>query len=130
MVVDDLRFERMYSANGGFADRVGARVLPEFLTVTDDPSAHEFHGQILYGGYPVDDDGVTPHPTVVVENGILKTLLHTRALVPVTTQSTASRRGNGPMPSNLLIAAGKTMSSNQLRAELLRMAKQRGLDFA
>ncbi len=129
VVVDDLRFERMYSANGGFADRVGARVLPEFLTVTDDPSAKEFHGQTLYGGYVVDDDGVTAHPTVIVDKGILKTLLHTRALVPGTTQSTASRRGNGPMPSNLLIGADKAVSSDQLRVELLRMAKQRGLDF-
>jgi PmbA/TldA metallopeptidase C-terminal domain len=129
VVVDDLRFERMYSANGGFADRVGARVLPEFMTVTDDPSAKEFHGQTLYGGYAVDDDGVTAHPTVVVEKGILKTLLHTRALVPGTTQSTASRRSNGPMPSNLLISADKTVSSDQLRAELLRIVKQRGLDF-
>ncbi len=92
-VVEDLRFQRIYAANGGFADRVGARVFPDFLTVTDNPAATEFHGQPLYGGYPVDDDGVVPHPTVVVDKGILKTLLHSRALLPGTTRSTASRRG-------------------------------------
>ncbi len=129
VVVDDLRFERAYNSNGGFADRIGARVLPDFLTVTDNPAAREFRGQPLFGGYQVDDDGVAAHPTVLVDKGILKTLLHTRALIPGTTHSTASRRGNGPMPSNLLVTADKTLSSEQLRAELLRMAKQRGNDF-
>jgi hypothetical protein len=77
----------------------------------------------------VDDDGVTPHPTVLVDKGILKTLVHTRALIPGTTRSTANRRGNGPMPSNLLITSDKSRTLEELRAELLRMTKQRGNDF-
>jgi microcin-processing metallopeptidase PmbA/TldD-like protein len=129
VVVDDLRFERVYSSNGGFAERIGTRVLPEFLTVTDDPSAREFRKQPLFGGYDVDDDGVTPHPTVLVDKGILKTLVHTRALIPGTTRSTANRRGNGPMPSNLLITSDKSRTPEELRAELLRMTKQRGNEF-
>jgi predicted Zn-dependent protease len=130
IVVDDLRFERLYSSNGGYADRIGSRVLPNFLTITDNPAAHEFQGQPLFGGYPMDDDGVTARPTVLVDKGILKTLLHTRALLSGTTHSTASRRGNGPMPSNVLVSADKTMPMDQMKAELLRMAKQRGNEFA
>jgi len=129
VVVDDLRFERLYSANGGFAERIGTRVLPDFLTVTDDPSAKEFRKQPLFGGYDVDDDGVTPHPTVLVDKGILKTLLHTRALIPGTTRSTANRRGNGPMPSNLLITSDKSRTPEELKADLLRMTKLRGNEF-
>jgi len=128
-VVDDTRLVRAFNANGGFADRIGARVLPDFLTVTDNPAAHEFQGQPLFGGYDIDDDGVMPHPTILVDHGILKMLLHTRALLPGTTHSSASRRGNGPMPSNLLISSDKSLSPDQLKAELLRMAKQRGNDF-
>ena len=129
VVVDDLRFERLYSANGGFAERIGTRVLPDFLTVTDDPSAKEFRKQPLFGGYDVDDDGVTPHPTVLVDKGILKTLVHTRALIPGTTRSTANRRGNGPMPSNLLITSDKSRTPEELKADLLRMTKLRGNEF-
>jgi hypothetical protein len=129
VVVDDLRFERLYSSNGGFAERIGTRVLPDFLTITDNPAAKEFRNQPLFGGYPVDDDGVTAHPTVLVDKGILKTLLHTRSLIPGTTHSTASRRGNGPMPSNLLITSEKATPPAELKAELLRMAKQRGNEF-
>jgi hypothetical protein len=44
-------FQRVYAANGGFADPVDARVFPDFLTVTDSPSATEFHRQPRYGGY-------------------------------------------------------------------------------
>jgi hypothetical protein len=129
IVVDDLRFARSFNSNGGFADRIGARVLPDFLTVTDNPAANEFRGQPLFGGYDIDDDGVLPRPTVLVDHGILKMLVHTRALIPGTTHSTASRRGNGPMPSNLLITSDKTLPADQLKAELLQMAKQRGNDF-
>jgi hypothetical protein len=129
VVVDDLRFARNFNANGGFADRIGARVLPDFLTVTDNPAAREFQSHPLFGGYDIDDDGVMPHPTVLIDKGILKTLVHTRALIPGTTHSTASRRGNGPMPSNLLISSDKALPSDQLRAELLQMTKQRGNDF-
>jgi hypothetical protein len=129
VVVDDTSFMRAFNANGGFSERIGTRVLPDFLTVTDNPAAREFGKEPLYGGYDVDDDGVVPHPTVLVDKGVLKTLLHTRALLPGTTHSTASRRGNGPMPSNLLVTADKSRTAEELKAELLKMAKQRGNEF-
>jgi len=129
VVVDDLRFERAYNANGGLADKIGSRVLPDFLSLTDNPAATEFQGKPLYGGYPVDDEGVKTAPTVLVDKGILKTLLHTRALIAGTTHSTASRRGTGPMPANLMFSADKSLPLDQLKAELLRMTKQRGNDY-
>jgi predicted Zn-dependent protease len=68
-------------------------------------------------------------PTLLIDHGILKTLLHTRALIPDTTQSTASRRGTGPMPSNLILTAEKGLPADQLKAELLRQTKLRGKEF-
>jgi hypothetical protein len=128
-VVDDLRWARVNDSNGGFAGRTGARIFSDFLSVTDNPSATDFHGQPLFGGYPIDDEGVIPHPTVIVDKGILKTLLHSRALLPGTTHSSASRRSNGPMPSNIFITADKASSAADLKAELVRMAQQRGNEF-
>ena len=129
VVVDDLRFESAYNANAGLADRIGSRILPDFLSITDSPAAREFQGKPLLGGYTVDEEGVKAGSTSLVEKGVLKTLLHTRALLPGTTQSTASRRGPFPMPSNLIVAAGKTMNAEQLKAELIRLVKQRGAEF-
>jgi hypothetical protein len=77
----------------------------------------------------VDDEGVKAASHTVVQNGILKTLLHSRALLPGTTQSTASKRGMFPSPSNLLLSASKTMTAAELKADLIRRVKDRGADF-
>jgi len=130
LVVDDARFERIFGSDeGSLADKLGGRVLPEFLSLTDDPTAREFHGKPLLGGFQVDDDGVKARPTLLVEKGILKTLLHTRALIPNTTASTGSRRGPGPLPSNLLFSASKALTADRLKAELIHIAQQRGKEF-
>ena len=129
VVVDDLRFERAFNANGGFADKIGARVLPDFMSVTDEPAARERQGTPLFGGYPVDDDGVKAGRTLLVDKGILKTLLHSRALIPDTTQSTGNHRGTGVMPSNLFFTTDKRLPAEELKAELLRRAKQRGKEY-
>jgi hypothetical protein len=130
IVVDDMRFAAAFNSNDRtLFDKIGSRVLPDSLSVVDNPAAHEFHGQPLLGGYQVDEDGVKAGPTQLIGSGILKTLLHTRALIPGTTASTGSRRGPWPMPSNLLITSEKGMPPAQLKAELIRMAKQRGSDY-
>ncbi|HTA47272.1 MAG TPA: metallopeptidase TldD-related protein [Bryobacteraceae bacterium] len=128
-VVDDLRLEGLFRNNGGFADKVGARVLPDFLSLKDAPSARDFRGASLFGTYQVDDDGVKAGETSVVDKGILQTLLHTRALIPDTTHSTASRRSTGVMPSNLIFSAEKTMTDEQLKGELIRLIGQRHKEY-
>ena len=128
-VVDDMRFEGMFRNNAGLSDKVGARVLPDFLSVKDVPTAREFHGQPLFADYHVDDDGVKAGETTVIDKGILQTLLHTRALITGTTHSTASRRSMGATPSNLLVTTDKPMTPDQLKAELLRMVKQRNKEY-
>jgi hypothetical protein len=129
IVVDDVRFEGMFRNNGGLGDKVGARVLPDFLSIKDAPAVREFHGQPLFANYQVDDDGVKAGETTVVDKGILLNLLRTRALIAGATQSTASRRSMGPMPSNLLLSAEKPMTSEQLKSELLRLVKQRNKEY-
>jgi predicted Zn-dependent protease len=128
-VVDDLRFDGLFRNNSGLSDKVGARVLPDFLALKDAPATRVFRGMPLFGSYQVDDDGVKAGETVLVDKGILQTLLHTRALIPDTTHSTASRRSFGAMPSNLLFSAEKPMTDEQLKAELIRLAAQRHKEY-
>ena len=128
-VVDDVRLDGLYNNNGGLAQKIGTRLLPDFLSLKDAPAAKEFHGQPLFGGYQVDDDGVQAGETDLVDKGILKTLLRSRALIPNTSHSTASRRGPGATPSNLLFTTEKPMTAEQLKAELIRMVKQRNLEY-
>ncbi len=130
VVVDDVRFEGVFGSNrGSLTDKMGGRVLPEFLTLKDDATAREFARQPLLGGYQVDEDGVKAQPTMVIDHGILKTLLHTRGLIVGTTASTASKRGTGPAPSNLLLTSEKSVPADQLKAELIRLIKQRNKEY-
>jgi len=112
-----------------FLDKLGARVLPRFLSVIDDPTV-ETHGRVsLQGGYKVDDDGVPAGETRVVERGILKTLLATRSPVAGVLNSTGNRRSAGPAPSNLFVVPRSGMSQEEMKEELLALVHERGLDF-
>ena len=128
VVVDDSRLENIYNNNAGFADRIGARILPDFLTITDDPSVHDFHGQPLFGGYQFDDEGVKASPHVIVQTNSEAPSSLAR-LLPGTTQSTASKRGMYPSPTNLIVSASRTMTADQLKADFLRRIADRGLPF-
>lgn len=120
-------FSRMLQASRNpFLDRIGARVLPRFLNIHDDPSAA---GDGFLGGYPVDDDGVEARSKALVERGILKSLLTSRTPVPGIERSTGNRRGPGPAPSNLIVASDSGSSPEELHAEFMLLVEERGGDY-
>ena len=84
-----------------FLDKIGVRVLPEFLSVRAEPLMDAYKKQPLFGGYRVDDEGVPARPIRLVQKGVLETLLTTRTPVRGIDQSTGSRRGPGVAPSNI-----------------------------
>ncbi|HMD99601.1 MAG TPA: metallopeptidase TldD-related protein [Terriglobia bacterium] len=112
-----------------FMDRLGARVLPGFLSVVDDPTRSSFQGTPLFGGHAVDDEGVRTRVTTIVEKGILKTLLTTRDPVPGLLQSSGSRRGFGAEPSDIMVSVENGASEKEMKDKLIGMVKQRGLGF-
>jgi predicted Zn-dependent protease len=114
---------------GSLEDRVGARVLPETVTITDNPQQRAFASQPLLGVYSVDDDGVKPQPHTVVESGVLKMLLASRTPIAAAPQSTGSHRGMTAAPGNLLLSSSKTENRDQLRRMLLDRAKARGYSY-
>lgn len=120
---------RMIGRESPFLDKLGARVLPDFLTVVDRPSLSSIAGQPLYGGIKVDDQGVPAQETVLVEKGVLKTLLSTRTPVRRIERSNGHARSSGPAPSNLVVAAENGLSSAQLREKLLGMIKDQGKEY-
>ncbi len=56
-----------------YADRVGKRIAPEFVTIVDDGTNERMRGSIN-----VDDEGADAQRTVLVENGILRSYMHDR----------------------------------------------------
>jgi hypothetical protein len=134
-ISDDPRFDLFYTqmtarmGGGSFVDKIGGRVLPEFLSVDDVPLRSDYQGGPLLGGQGVDDDGVRTRETRLVDHGTLKTVLATRVPVRAVQRSTGSRRAGGPAPSNLLVSSEKSVARVELRKELLRRARSRGLDY-
>ena len=60
-------------------DKVGERIFPTFINIIDDPSLRSFQGTDLNGYYHYDDEGVLGQQVVVVEDGVLKNFLMSRA---------------------------------------------------
>ncbi|MGA9864346.1 MAG: metallopeptidase TldD-related protein [Terriglobales bacterium] len=128
----EMYFNQLMSQLGGggsLVDKIGGRVLPDFLSVSDNPLRADYQGTILMGAGKIDDDAVETRETRLVEHGTLKTLLATRTPVRAVLHSTGSRRGYGPSPSNLFLTSEKSSTNDELRKELLRRAKDRGLDY-
>jgi TldD protein len=73
--------DQMMERLGGRSEwmgRVNTRVLPAGVTLRDDPTAKEFKGQLLIGGYDVDEEGVKAEAVELVQDGTLKNLLMSR----------------------------------------------------
>ena len=129
-VADGFRYERSAAAaRNPFADKIGARVLPRFLDVRDDPTLDRYGDHRLLGGYRVDDEGVPAAPTVLVERGRLRTLLATRNPVEGIPASTGNRRGISAVPTNLIVSTEEGLGEDEMHNEFVALIHERGNEF-
>ena len=113
-----------------FNDEIGSQILPEFLSLVDDPTIKEFEGSSLIGSYSIDMDAVPARRKILVDNGKLSSLLAGRRPTDEVERSTGNRRKDGVLPSNLFIEVRGGLSKRALRKRMLRMARRLGLDHA
>ena len=118
--------------NGPFASSYHARVLPDFMSVVDDPSLKTFEGKSLMGAYAVDDEGVPAQAVKLIDAGRLESYLIGRQPVRDFPQSNGHGRAGvtgpaRPMIGVLKITADNGLSNDDLNQKLLAMAKDRGL---
>lgn len=113
------------------ARRLDKRVLPNDFGVVDDPTITSYEGLPLLGGYHVDDEGIVGVRTTLVESGLLKTFLMSRA----PREGVARSNGHGRSglvgwahgaPSNLIVTAKHGLSKQALRARLLAAVRDEG----
>ncbi len=117
---------------GAFASSFHARVLPEFLDITDDPSLTTFNGKTLVGAYKIDDEGVPAQTVKLVADGRLENYLIGREPVRDFPKSNGHGRAaltGPPRPaiSVLDVKAHDGFSDDDLNKKLLALAKDRGL---
>jgi TldD protein len=117
-----------------FTSKVGEQILPDFISIKDDPTEAAFHGQMLLGNYSFDDEGVPSENVSLVDHGVLKTFLMSRSpLVTIAESNGHGRRQLGFVPvarqGNLIVSSSKTMTDAQLRSKLIELVKEQGKPF-
>ena len=117
-----------------FTSKIGQQILPDFLSIKDDPTEKALGGQMLLGYYPYDDEGVPAQDVSLVDQGVLKTFLMSRSpLVNIPHSNGHGRRQLGYVPvarqGNLIVSSSRTMTNQQLRQKLIELVKQQGKPF-
>ena len=119
-------------ASSEFENRVGSRILPDWMDVVDDSTQTKFGGHTLLGHYLYDVEGVAPQPITLVEKGVLKTFLFTRTpVVKDFSGSNGHARFTGlfgdqaPGFGNLFIRASQTTPAAGMKQKLIDMCKER-----
>ncbi len=117
-----------------FTRKVGEGIMPEFISVYDDPTQKQTGSTVLLGYYPYDDEGVPSQRVALVENGVLRGFLMSRSpLVGFPSSNGHGRRQVGYAPvsrqGNLIIESSKKVSNAQLRRMLIDEVKRQGKPF-
>ena len=112
-----------------FLDKKGARVLPDFLSLSDNPTIEQYDKWHLAGLSKMDEDGMLSREVKLIENGTLKALLASRDPVRGVDHSTGSRHAGQAAPSNLIMTVSNGLSATDLHAKFMEMLKQRNRPF-
>ena len=120
---------------GGFATSYKSRVLPDFLSVVDDPTLASVNGRSLMGKYDIDDEGVKAMPVSVIENGKLVNYLIGREPIrdfPVSNGHGRARLPQnypGPSLGNMIVRSSESLSPEELKKKLIELCQQRELPY-
>jgi len=115
------------SATAALDARIGKLVIDNSLSIKAIPKLKSFSGKALIGAYDVDDEGVVPpDDLILVEKGILKSLLNDRSL----SSSSQSANGHSTGPAIIEITCNKNLSQPALKNALIAAARNDGQEFA
>jgi hypothetical protein len=120
---------------GEWATSYKSRVLPDFISVDDDPGVAAIKGESLLGHYDVDDEGVRAQKVALVEKGKLMNYVIGREPIRDFPNSNGHGRarvmgaGEGPGLGNLIVHTSEPMSREKLKQKLMELCRQRDLPY-
>ena len=117
-----------------FTKKIGQPVLPEFLSVADDPTKRELNGVELAGYYAFDDEGMPGNRVELIEHGTLKNFLMSRMPINHFAKSNGHGRAQAAlMPTgrqgNLMVTSTHTVKDSEMRQQLLDEIKKQGKPY-
>ena len=117
-----------------FTKDVGKPILPDFLSVADDPTVDNFGSTWLSGSYQYDDEGQKAERVDLIQGGVLKTFLMSR--LPIASFGASNGHGraeSGHVPTgrqgNLIVTSTKSIPDSELRQQLIDEAKKQGKPY-
>jgi TldD protein len=118
---------------GAYTSSYRQRVLPDLLSVVDDPLRTTFQGTALLGAYEVDDEGIPAQPVTLVDKGKLENYLIGRT--PVRDFPSSNGHGRSAPGQAAHSRAGvivfeprQPVPAAEMHARLLAMAKEQARD--
>jgi TldD protein len=117
-----------------FAHKVGESIMPDFISIVDDPTMKRLNKDVLLGYYPFDDEGVPSQRVLLVDKGVLKDFEMSRqALKEFPVSNGHGRRQLGAQPvsrqGNLIVESSKKVSNAELRRMFVEEIKRQGKPF-
>ena len=117
-----------------FTKKLNQAVLPDFLSVADDPTLRTLNGTRLAGWYAFDDEGIPATRVEVIKDGVLRNFLMSRMPVAGFDHSNGHGRSQqGFMPvarqGNLIVSSTKTVKDSELRQKLIEEVKRQGKPY-
>jgi len=117
-----------------FAKKVGEQILPDFLSIVDDPTQEKLGSEDLLGYYRFDDEGVSSHEVILVDHGVLKNFEMSRSpLADFPHSNGHGRRQLGATPvsrqGNLIVKSSRAVTNKELRAKLIELIKAQNKQY-
>ena len=117
-----------------FTKKLNEKVLPDFLSVVDDPTKRELAGTELNGYYQFDDEGVRSRAVTVVDKGVLKEFLMSR--MPITAFQHSNGHGRAEpgqvavgRQGNLIVTSTNGVPEPELRKRFIEEIKKQGKPY-
>ncbi len=112
-----------------FKGQVGKKIIPEFLSIIDDPTRRKVSGIDLNGFYRFDDEGVKAQKVTLVDKGYLKGFLTSRTPIEGFSRSNGHGRASaGEKPrarmANTIVVSHKKVSFEKLKKALIAEVKK------
>ncbi len=117
-----------------FTKDIGKEILPDFLSVVDDPTKTTFDHTWLSGNYEYDDEGQKAERVDLIHDGVLKNFLMSRLPIASFGESNGHGRAeSGHVPTgrqgNLIVSSTKSVTEAKLREQLIEEAKRQGKPY-
>jgi predicted Zn-dependent protease len=117
-----------------FADKVGQLLLPNFISIVDDPTTAKLGSTVLLGNYPYDDEGIAAQKVTLVDHGVLKNFEMSRQPLNGFPLSNGHGRRQVGLPpesrqGNLIVESSYKVTNARLRQMLIDEIKHQNKPY-